>query len=182
MPKRTGTEHVVLQGSDFFCSHCGDRYTMNMPAPISLMVAACDAFAKDHRDCRPDPRVAERERARREAGFANPDAWRDGPDTGISSMTIWSVVTGKGTKYSRFDVPHDPADFGRCYRLLKAFSWRDRLPDVVARFPEWEPMVREWDRMTAIYERDLPTGESAELFALMQKLEKEGRALVGGSR
>jgi len=104
-----------------------------------------------------------------------PAEWIVGNDTGVSSKTVWAIMMG-GIPENAFDVPHDPADFGRCYRLLKLFpEWRKRLREVAAVFPKWGPMVREWDKMTELYERDYRTGRSAELFNLMCSLEEEGR-------
>ncbi len=110
-------------------------------------------------------------------------AWLRGTDTGISSKTIFSVLSTKHghlvdltSRHWRPDVPHDPDDFGRCYRLLRAIpAWRSRLDRVAERHKVWAPMVREWDRMTALYERDLPTGRCKELYDLMHELEAEGR-------
>jgi len=112
-----------------------------------------------------------------------PDEWILCGDTGISSQTIWAVmvgvVNGKNlpTRF-RFDVPHDPADFGRCFRLLLRFpEWKGRLNEVAEAFPKWRPMVENWGRMSEVYLRDLATGKSRELFDLMVELEEEGRRL-----
>jgi hypothetical protein len=81
--------------------------------------------------------------------------WLSNGDTGISSLTIWSVMTGRPVRQSYFypDVPQDPDDFGRCYRLLAVMpSWRERLPEVAAKYPEWRPLVDAWDELTALYE------------------------------
>ena len=112
-------------------------------------------------------------------GPENPN-WLLSGDTGTSSKTIFSVMTGM-TGRELFDrdipdIPYDPSDFGRCHRLLKRFpEYRARLPEVAAKYPEWEPFVREWDRMTALYVRDEPTGKNDELYDLMQKLVDEAR-------
>lgn len=101
--------------------------------------------------------------------------WLKSGDTGISSETIHWVLHG-GFYLAHFGIPYDPDDFGRCYRLLKRFpEYRARLPEVAEKFPAWEPLVREWDRMTEIYERDLPTGKSEELFKLIQELTRPGK-------
>ena len=106
--------------------------------------------------------------------------WTAGLTTGISSITIWSVMTGRPHGLAGFgpDVPHDPADFGRCHRLLQAFpEWRVRLGEVVVRYPAWGPMIREWDRMTALYEREIQRqdGMAPELYELMQSLQDVAR-------
>jgi len=114
----------------------------------------------------------------------NPNEWIIGGDTGISSKTIWAVMMGSipnNPSPFQFDTPLDPSDFGRCHRLLVLFpEWRDRLPEVAEVFPKWGPMIREWDKMTALYERDYKSGISTELYKLMQKLVDEGRLAEGG--
>lgn len=167
---RKQVEHVVFDSKGaFWCRHCGERYAMQMPAPIDVMVGACDAFTKTHQRCKPNAAVAQAEEERRDKSFGDPMKWIDGPDAGISSKTIWSVMMDR--RVDRLGIPWDPADFGRCHRLLEAFpAWRTRLPELAARWPAWRPLVENWDRMTALYVRDEPTGKSAELYALMQRL------------
>jgi hypothetical protein len=92
---------------------------------------------------------------------------------GILATGVWAVMMGQTTTRIRheYDVPHDPADFGRCYRLLKVMpSWRARLPEVAARFPEWRGFVDAWDELTALYEEALPAGPAPKLYARMQEL------------
>lgn len=106
--------------------------------------------------------------------------WFAGPDTGVSSKVIWLTMMrmpvqllGPGLP----EPPQDPSDFGRCYRLLNRFpEWRQRLPEVAALYPRWVPMVREWDKLTEMYEAVLASGAKTapEMFDLMQKLVKEG--------
>lgn len=96
-------------------------------------------------------------------------AWLRGGDTGMSSETILEVMTGIPVK--RHDIPYDPADFGRCYRLLKQFpEWKPRLRKVAERFPKWTPFVDNWSEMEKIYERDEPTNRSEELYDMMVML------------
>lgn len=94
-------------------------------------------------------------------------------DTGISSETIWHVMTGFPVR--RHGYPLDPSDFGRCYRLLQRFPfWRVRLPEVAARFPrEWTLLVRHWDELTELYEEEVrrPDGIAPLLYRRMKKLE-----------
>jgi hypothetical protein len=93
-------------------------------------------------------------------------AWFRGNDTGMSSETIFEVMTNIPVK--RHDFPYDPSDFGRCYRLLQAFpEWKSRLGEVADRFPAWKPFVARWSEMEELYERDLPTDKSADLYNLM---------------
>ncbi len=80
--------------------------------------------------------------------------WRLGGSTGMSSLTIWSVLTGIHEEDGDGFTPADSGDFGRCYRLLSIAPpmWRTRLGEVAARHPRWAPLVAEWDRLTKLYE------------------------------
>lgn len=46
------TNHVVMQGNQFVCLHCGRRYTPTLPAPINVATAMMKAFVKDHEHCK----------------------------------------------------------------------------------------------------------------------------------
>jgi hypothetical protein len=107
----------------------------------------------------------------------DPFAWLTGGDTGISSLTIWQVMTGRPVTDPGFhpDVPHDPADFGRCYRLLKLMpSWTARLSEVATAHPRWSGLVENWGELTDLYEQELPGGNAPKLYERI-------RALIEGS-
>lgn len=105
----------------------------------------------------------------------DPFAWLTNGDTGTSSLTIWHVMMRRQLSANFWPgVPLDPSDFGRCYRLLKVMpSWRSRLNEVAEEFPKWRPLVDAWDELTALYERDLPTGRCHELYVRMAQLRGE---------
>lgn len=76
--------------------------------------------------------------------------WYRGTDTGISSLTIFEVMTGHPT--ANHSPPWDPNDFGRCYRLLDKFlGWELRMDEVADRFPEWKPLVDNWLTLKLMY-------------------------------
>ena len=149
-------------GDSMICRRCGRSYPMSMPASIRMVTAMMAAFEGDHADCAdngPLPSTGDR--------LAD---WLKSGDTGASSETIATVMSGRIIGDRRY-APSDPSDFGRCHRLLTIFpEWRPRMSEVAAIFPEWRPLVREWDRLTALYERDLPTGKSDELYRLIRQL------------
>ena len=108
-------------------------------------------------------------------------AWLYGTDTGGSSRTIFQVLASScalrtvAEARNRFAayLPSDPADFGRCHRLLERFpAWRERLPEVAGCFPEWRPLVDAWDELTALYLEELPTGKCSKLYDRMQELRE----------
>jgi len=95
-----------------------------------------------------------------------PEEWLAGDDTGISSLTIYSVMTG--VRVSRTGIPHDSDDFGRCHRLLSLFpEWRGRLGEVAARFPEWRGLVEAWGELEGLYEQGLLSGDGSQLYLRM---------------
>ena len=103
---------------------------------------------------------------------SDPLAWLENGDTGISSMTIWRVLMGRdaGDAWDN-DIHYDPADFGRCYRLLQVMpAWRKRLPEVSERLPEWKPLVDAWDELTALYEEEFQKPSAPKLYRRMQEL------------
>lgn len=96
--------------------------------------------------------------------------WRHGGDVGTSSLTIWSVMTDTPSG-GRYDIPHDPDDFGRCHRLLEQFpEWRPRLGEVARLFKKWQPLVDSWDELTALYLKELPSGRAPKLYDRMKQL------------
>ncbi|MGE3889441.1 MAG: hypothetical protein AB7H81_23670 [Vicinamibacterales bacterium] len=115
-----------------------------------------------------------------QSGDGDPITWVTGPDTGVSSLTIWHVLMRRPMGRLYPDVPHDPDDFGRCYRLLQWMpSWRARLGEVAAQYPAWLGLVDAWDELTEMFERvtagrngwDLAA--ATEMYARMRELRGE---------
>jgi hypothetical protein len=163
------SEHVVLVKDTATCLHCGQEYKISMPCPITVLSAICEAFTADHRRCSPDPAVAAGRAEKLEKSFQNPYAWRHGPDIGLSSLTIWHAIIDGAPGHDPH-VPQDPADFGRCYRMVKAFGWRDKLDRVSTIFPPFKPIVDAWDELCALYEEELPSGQAPKLYERMKEL------------
>jgi len=110
-----------------------------------------------------------------------PKQWIINGEVGTSSQTIWAVMMDAvlpSRKDSRdYGVPHDPDDFSRCWKLLALFpAWRNRLPEVASQFPAWVGFVREWDKLTAMYETLLAENKhyGREMYDFMKILEDEG--------
>lgn len=81
--------------------------------------------------------------------------WLAGRDTGLSSETI--AFAHLGVWCSRPTMPADPADFGRCARLIRAVpairrSWRKRY---LAMYPEFQPLVTHWQAIHRTMEREV---------------------------
>lgn len=102
-------------------------------------------------------------------------AWLRSHDTGSSSLYMAHVLCGSPPV--RPAHPHDPDDFGRCLRFMLAVGvTHEQLQPMADCSPVWADYVDRWDEMRAIYERDLPTRKSSELYELMQAIQrKHGR-------
>ena len=93
--------------------------------------------------------------------------WLLGSDTGSSSKTILSVMTG--TEYAHPSVPCDPGDFGRCYRLLEKFpQWKYRLVEVSNKYPEWKKLITDWHYLSVSYVQGEVTGRD-ELYKMIKE-------------
>jgi hypothetical protein len=103
-------------------------------------------------------------------------AWITNGDTGISSETIWTALSGTQMTGGcwRPGTPIDASDFGRCYRLLQVMpEWRARIGEVADRYPAWRPMAEAWEELTALYEAEVHTGMCERLYARMRELRGE---------
>jgi hypothetical protein len=178
-------DHVVEMGGGVFaCLHCGQKYGVALPAPIDIVVATSRAFVQLHRGCvaprapRCSACLAEGhtlEQHHELVTLRAPDpqsAWFASGDTGISSMAIWRHMRSGDARDGRWgaNIPLDPSDFGRCYRLLAAFpAWRLRIGEM-ARYSGWAPLVARWEDLERLYVEELPSGEGPRLYALMREL------------
>lgn len=181
---KANTDHIVMKPpATFMCLHCGGRYDAAMPAPVDVFVAIGKGFEKGHKKC-PLPgtglvcehcggRDHPKGQCSRLEYDGDPHRWAAGPDTGLSSLTIWSTLMGRPN--DRPSYPYDPSDFGRCYRLLHAIpGWRERIGEMAA-VPGWERLASAWDELEAIYRRDLASGVSPALYKRIQELTSERR-------
>ncbi len=161
------------------CTRCGEGLSVNLPQRMEVIIAVMAAFAKAHSSCvegdyHPKPPMT-------------PEEWAVSRDTGTSSKTIYSAITGR--KIDRIGIPYDPDDFGRCYRLLKLFpAWRKELDKVAVLCPRWKPFVEAWDELTALYEAagwheftpfngstGNPKMDNGKMYKRMNELEEAGK-------
>lgn len=113
-----------------------------------------------------------------------PQRWILEGEVGVSSKTMYAALTGtitEPTQCSRhYDTPKDPDDFKRCWKLIVLFpEWRKRLDIVGKVFPKWQPFIREWRWLEALYIEEAPSGSCPKLYELLQRLNDEGMALDG---
>lgn len=165
-------EHVVMIGKGVGCLHCGVEEALPYPCRLEVLDAVGKAFTREHRACKPSESGAARFK------FMSPEEWLDSWDRGTSSETLYVALTGAPLEgHDRHGVPIDPADFGRCHRLLAvAPDWRARLnkPGTVrileALCPGWARLVARWDDLERLYEEESPSGSAPKLYALLKEL------------
>ena len=95
--------------------------------------------------------------------------WLVSDDCGVSSKTMAAIALGADK--GRFNAPYDPSDFGRCYRLVKKVPAIRTAFDRISKLePHFAGILLNWDELCAIYERDLHTGQSKELYRRIKEL------------
>lgn len=107
--------------------------------------------------------------------------WRNGRDTGLSSVAIWNHMLGIAPAGSGFAYPHDPDDLKRCVRLLEAFpEWRDRMPEMAEHGPFWAALVEVWDEIVGLLAEECPgpRGTAPRCYARMEQALNAARRPV----
>jgi hypothetical protein len=99
--------------------------------------------------------------------------WLTGNDTGLSSRFMARTIMGGAQERDEPDHPWDPADFGRCHRLLEAVpELRKYLSLLRDKSAVWDRLIEHWDEMTALYLVEAPKGTAPMLYELMQSLTR----------
>jgi hypothetical protein len=91
--------------------------------------------------------------------FANPivkasegmglTAWLASDDTGLSSLYMASKLTGMFE--AKYAYPRDPADFGRCLRLIEAVpELESKISDMSQHGKEWAVVAARWHEWAAM--------------------------------
>lgn len=95
--------------------------------------------------------------------------WLTSGDTGLSSIVLCAAMLGGDLH--RDDHPHDPADLGRCIRLLDRIpEWKPRIGEMAAVSMQWAALVSVWDELEALYRKEEPTGRAPRCYARMREL------------
>jgi hypothetical protein len=73
----------------------------------------------------------------------------------------------------RMHFPYDPADLGRCIRLMDIEpSFRVRIQEMRRYSPEWTRLAAHWDELEALYREEVPEhhGSAPRTYARMFEL------------
>lgn len=111
---------------------------------------------------------------RRESVAATPaiglDAWRQTDDTAASSVYMANVMSGLSNTQA-FAHPHDPDDFGRCYRLLRSVpEFADKLEALSTCPAPWPDLIVNWSELEGLYEEELANGRAPKLYSRMRSI------------
>lgn len=164
------TEHIIIRNESLFCSNCGRKQAVSYPMEIDVFAAMAKAFSKNHAACEkiwqeptPDEAASEHQ---------NRNKWMQVGEHGISSKTMYSVLSGNPLlPRNRYDHPHDPDDFRRCYLLLKFVpSWRNRISEMGSISPVWAALAENWDKLTEMLEAGMKTGKAPDMYDFMVSL------------
>lgn len=98
--------------------------------------------------------------------------WLAGGERGVSSNTMFTVLTGVNAlgEWPK-DHPYDPDDFRRCRKLLDAVpELKERLPLMATVSAEWEALVAKWDDICWSMDNELPE----RAYTLIKRALEEG--------
>lgn len=80
--------------------------------------------------------------------------WLAGCDTGNSSRSLAFEYLGK--EYHWPNAPYDPADLGRCLRLIEiAPGVRSAIDSLAQSHDRWSKAALVWDEMAALMEEEV---------------------------
>lgn len=110
-------------------------------------------------------------------------AWLYSDDTGTSSRYMaWALAPLIGyqghvkvsdqQQSGYIFTPSDPADFGRCLRLIDAVpELRPHLGSLSRNHgPHWSALIAVWDELEALYRQESPSEQCPLLFKRMSEL------------
>lgn len=81
---------------------------------------------------------------------------------GISSETIFGAITGFKINQRTYP-PADPADFNRCYHLIKQVpEWKSELHKVAELSEVWKNVVDNWEKLSEMLEDQFARKEAGK--------------------
>jgi hypothetical protein len=96
-------------------------------------------------------------------------AWLASDDTGLSSKFMASVLTGEFKAENHY--PRDPADFGRCLRLVNGVpGLAGRVGEMSQHGKHWAVVAANWDEWVEVYRLK----DSERLYRLMKLCYEAG--------
>lgn len=161
-------EHTTFRNQKLFCLNCGNEFELSLPITIPDMNRKIKAFNELHSDCKKtwkEPTMVITEDIKKRMTF-----WLLKGERGLSSEVIFENMCEhkfKGGKHH----PCDPADFGRCYKLLELIpEWKKELHKLKSISPVWEKLVDNWDILTIQYKELVANKKDNGMYKFMESL------------
>jgi hypothetical protein len=157
----------IIKNNNLFCTCCGSEFKLAFPIPVNDFTAKMELFQQLHKDCPQtyvEPVADQSKSVQDKAMF-----WLNNGHVGLSSKTMWNCLMGN--KRFPIDIPWDPDDFGRCYKLLETVpEWKIRLHEVAKLSPVWSRLVTNWDKLNEYYEDQVKNKKPNGMYEFMEKL------------
>lgn len=176
--KIKNVSHCIIKNESLFCTHCGFMEPLALPMETMTFIEKSASFLEAHENCIPTYKEPSCEDGKSVEERMN--WWLEYGERGISSETIFSIMSGKDIRHSRgreYGHPYDSDDFSRCYKLLKLIpEWRslDKMKTVSK---EWSNLVDNWDKLTEMFEENERTNwvnsEKIGMYYFMRKILSE---------
>jgi hypothetical protein len=164
--------HTGFRNEKLFCFNCGVSHDLGLPQPVKQMTDMMKAFERLHKNCKPV--WTEPEPPASESETQKVSWWLKNGEQGLSSKTIYSVITGQNIMGGwNYHHPSDPDDFRRCYLLLKAIpEWREKLDKMRSVSEVWNKLVDNWDKLTGMLETAMKskTGKAPRMYEFMKSI------------
>lgn len=159
-----------IRNNKLFCNNCGQYQEVPFPINPIMFDAMAKAFNKIHKSCKKiwqQPEVKDSLTEDQKARW-----WLSNGERGVSSETIFEVITGqKILRHFNRCTPSDPDDFRRCYLLLKTIpEWKNKLYLLKAESKVWSNLVDNWDKLTEMLEEQMETKKANGMYEFMESL------------
>lgn len=164
-------EHTTIRNEKLFCFNCGGDFPLQLPLAVDVMTKKMSAFKDLHENCLPiwkEPIADQSKDVEQKALW-----WISNGQVGLSSKTMWQHFINQPVV--RLNHPHDPDDFSRCYKLLKAVpEWKLRILELSERSTAWKNLAENWEKLTDMYEQNVKEDwvncEKIGMYQFMQTL------------
>lgn len=179
MPRKKKSDHCVMRNGHPFCTHCGQSYVINLPAPIPVVTGAINGFVETHKNCEKtwtEPVADQSQSIEQKLIF-----WYKNGERGISSNTMFANFVNLTSDFTRqvfrllpkrqWHHPCDPDDFYRCHKLLETVpELRAHLDQLREISPVWNNLVDNWPKLTEMLEEQLRTRKTNGMYEFMKEL------------
>ena len=167
---------TTIRNGKLFCLNCGQSKELYLPQEMRKAAQNMIDFGEKHKKCKktwtePEPDMSQSEEDRAKWWLAH-------GEHGTSSLTLFVAIWGalitpaecRSLLSSGPGHPHDPGDFNRCYKLLKAVPEGKSKLHLAKGTLAWSNLIDNWDKLTEMLEEQIKTKKGNGMYAFMQTL------------